>query len=52
MVSWKMPLSMQKMEVWRWVSKNGFVAKVVKNTKMELRKVKKLGKVIFREEIV
>ena len=24
----------KKMEVWRWVSKNGFVAKMVKNTKI------------------
>ena len=44
----------KKMEVWRWVSKNGFVAKMVKNTKIwkdierdEWKLVWKLREVVF-----
>ena len=58
-----MPLTMQKkkkkMKVWRWVSKNGFVAKMVKNTKIwkdfegdERKQVRGLGKWFSREEMV
>ena len=49
----------KKMKVWRWVSKNGFVAKMVKNTKIwkdfegdERKQVRGLGKWFSREEMV
>ena len=49
----------KKMKVWRWVSKNGFVAKMVKNTKIwkdfegdERKQVRGPGKWFSREEMV